>query len=190
LTVPRAGALFAGLLSALMLAYPLAVYWGLGHLSPRAIALALLFVLLLRWAFGGAALWQRVVLGLAALLALAALAADMALPLKLYPVAVNAALLGVFGLSLWQPPTLVERIARRREPALPPAGVTYTRRVTQAWCVFFAVNGSLALATALAASDEVWMLYNGLLAYGLIAAMFGTEWLVRRHVRRRWVGDA
>ena len=64
--------------------------------------------------------------------------------------------------------------------------MAYTRRVTQAWCLFFALNGVVALATALAASDEVWMLYNGLVAYGLIGAMFAGEWLIRRHVRRRW----
>lgn len=186
--MPRGGALMAGLVAGLLAAYPLAVYWGLAHLTPRVIALVLLAVLLLRWALGGAAAWQRGALVLAAALAIAALAGDHALPLKLYPVAMNAALLGAFGLSLWRPPTLVESIARRREPALPPAGVAYTRRVTQAWCVFFALNGSIALATALAASDEVWMLYNGLLAYGLIGAMFAGEWMVRRRVRRRWAG--
>ena len=184
--MPRVRALATGLLAALMLAYPLAVYWGLAHLSPRTIALLLLAVLLLRWALGPAAPWQRGALVAAVLLALAALAGDDALPLKLYPVAINAALLLVFGLSLWRPPTLVERIARRHEPALPPEGVAYTRRVTQAWCLFFALNGAAALATALAASDEVWVLYNGLVAYGLIGTMFAGEWLVRRHVRRRW----
>lgn len=188
--VLRGGSLAAGLLAAAFAAYPLAVYWGLAHLSPRTMALALLAALLLRWALGGAAAWQRWALVLTALLALAALAGDAALPLKLYPVAVNAALLGAFGLSLWRPPSLVERIARRREPALPPAGVAYTRRVTQAWCLFFVLNGTLALATALVASDEVWMLYNGVLAYGLIGLMFAGEWLVRRSVRRRWAAHA
>lgn len=184
--MPRRSALAAGLLAVLLMLYPLAVYWGLAHLTPRSLALALLVVLLLRWVLGGAEAWQRVALALAGLLALVAAAGDAVLPLKLYPVAVNAALLATFAISLWQPTTIVERIARLRDPALPPAGVAYTRRVTQAWCLFFLLNGSAALATALVASDEVWMLYNGLLAYGLIAAMFGGEWLVRRHVRRRW----
>lgn len=182
----RSRAAASALLAALLLAYPLAVYWGLAHLSPRTIALLLLAVLLLRWALGDAAPWQRSALVVAVLLALAALAGDVALPLKLYPVAINATLLAVFALSLRRPPTLIEVIARRHEPSLPPAGVAYTRRVTQAWCLFFALNGAVALATALAASDEVWMLYNGLVAYGLIGAMFAGEWLIRRHARRRW----
>lgn len=182
----RGGALVGALVAVLLAAYPLAVYWGLAHLSPRVIGMLLLAVLLLRWALGGRTAWQRSALLLAGVLAVLAWAGDAALPLKLYPVAMNAALLGAFALSLWRPPTVIETIARRREPNLPAAGVAYTRRVTQAWCVFFLVNGSIALATALAASDEVWMLYNGLLAYGLIGAMFAGEWLVRRHVRQRW----
>jgi uncharacterized membrane protein len=182
----RGCALAGALVAVLLAAYPLAVYWGLAHLSPRVIGMLLLAVLLLRWSLGGRTAWQRSALLLAGLLAVVAWAGDAALPLKLYPVAMNAALLGAFALSLWRPPTLIETIARRREPNLPAAGVAYTRRVTQAWCVFFLVNGSIALATALAASDEIWMLYNGLLAYGLIGAMFAGEWLVRRHVRQRW----
>ena len=41
------------------------------------------------------------------------------LPLKLYPVLVNAALLGVFAYSLISPPSMIERFARIREPDLP-----------------------------------------------------------------------
>jgi uncharacterized membrane protein len=33
-------------------------------------------------------------------------------------------------------------------------------------------------------SLEVWALYNGLLAYLLMGAMFAGEWLVRRKVMR------
>lgn len=121
----------------------------------------------------------------AALLAAAAWAGNAWLPLKLYPVMVNVVLLAVFAASLrWGPP-LVERLARLREPDLPPAGVAYTRRATQAWCGFFVVNGSAALITALWCSDAVWALYNGLLSYGLIGLFFATEWLLRQRLRRR-----
>ena len=48
--------------------------------------------------------------------------------------------------------------------------------------LFFIVNGAIALWTALAASDATWALYNGLIAYGLMGAMFAGEWLLRpRH---------
>jgi len=58
-------------------------------------------------------------------------------------------------------PSMIERLARLREPRLPQAAIAYTRRVTQVWCVFFAINGAIALVTAIWASDQVWALYNG-----------------------------
>jgi uncharacterized membrane protein len=51
--------------------------------------------------------------------------------------------------------------------------------------VFFVCNGAIAAVTALAASDRVWALYNGAIAYGLIGAMFAGEWIVRQRVMAR-----
>jgi uncharacterized membrane protein len=49
------------------------------------------------------------------------------------------------------------------------------------------VNGGIALATALWGSFEVWSLYNGLIAYLLMAILLGGEYVVRmktqKHVR-------
>lgn len=170
---------------ALTATYPLLVYLGLAHAEPRALALLLLVLGLARFVTAGGSR-QALAVALAAL-ALAAFTAfsNNALPLKLYPVAVNAALLLLFGLSLWKGPTVVERLARLQEPELDAAGVAYTRRVTQVWCAFFVVNGGIALATALWASEQLWALYNGLIAYGLIGLLMGGEWLVRRRVRSR-----
>jgi uncharacterized membrane protein len=106
------------------------------------------------------------------------------LPLKLYPVLVNGALLAAFGYSLVSPPSMVERFARLSEPDLPPAAIGYTRRVTQVWCVFFVFNGAIALGTALWASQDVWALYTGVIAYVLMATLFGVEYLVRLRFKR------
>ena len=67
----------------------------------------------------------------------------------------------LFGLSLLYPPSMAERFARLREPDLPPAGVRYTRQLTQIWCVFFVANGAAAIVTAFYASREIWAWYNG-----------------------------
>ena len=106
------------------------------------------------------------------------------LPLKLYPVVVNLGMLALFGLSLIFPPTIIERIARIREPLLSSAGVQYTKRVTQVWCAFFIVNGTIAWITVFYASDEIWSLYNGLIAYVLMGLLFGIEYLCRRRFKR------
>lgn len=119
------------------------------------------------------------------MLAAAAALGNALLPLKLYPALVNAVLLTVFAVSLMHPPSAIERLARLREPDLPPAAIAYTRKVTWVWCGFFVVNGTLALATALWADAATWALYNGLIAYGLIGTLFAIEWLVRRRVRAR-----
>ena len=97
----------------------------------------------------------------------------------------NAVLLTVFAASLWRPPTVIERIARIREPTLPPAAVVYTRRVTIVWSVFFALNGAAALYTAVATPLETWTLYNGFIAYLLIGALFVTELAIRSVWRAR-----
>jgi uncharacterized membrane protein len=174
------------LVLALTAAYPLLVFLSLGHVEPRLLALLLLAIGALRWLAGGAAVVQaRWVAAAALLLAAATALLNQSLPLKLYPVLVNLALLTVFGLSLVRGPSLVERLARLREPDLDAQGQAYTRRVTQVWCVFFVVNGGIALFTALWASERAWALYNGLIAYALMGALMGGEWLVRQRMRAR-----
>lgn len=173
------------LAGAATLLYPLIVYAGLRHASPRVMAIALVAVALLRaGTLRGKPAWMAMVAA-ALLLAAAVFLSGETLPLKLYPALVNGVMLAVFGWSLLHPPTVVERLARLREPDLPPSGVAYTRRVTIAWCLFFVFNGALALATAWWASDAVWALYNGGIAYLLIGLMFAGEWLVRKRVLAR-----
>lgn len=163
--------------------YPLLVYLGLGRWDPLWLALGLAALMFLRgWC--GDPVWLVAGLG-ALLLGAATTLAGSWLPLKLYPVMVSAVLLGVFATSLWRGPTIIERIARVTEPHLPAAGVAYTRKVTIAWCGFFIANGAASAATALWASDSIWVLYNGLLAYLLIALFFGGEWLLRQRMRAR-----
>ncbi|MDY0745029.1 hypothetical protein SNE35_10945 [Paucibacter sp. R3-3] len=169
---------------AITAAYPLLVFFGLGHFEPRWLALMLAALAVVR-ALGSRDRFWWWAAGAGLLLAAVSALANEALPLKLYPVLVNTVLLTVFGASLRHPPSMIERLARLREPALDAHGVAYTRRVTQVWCAFFIANGAIALGTALWASDKTWALYNGLIAYVLIGALMGGEWLVRRRVRAR-----
>jgi uncharacterized membrane protein len=80
---------------------------------------------------------------------------------------------------------MIERFARIHEPNLPTRVVSYTRRVTQVWCIFFAANGAVALMTALWASPATWTLYNGLIAYVMMGLLFAGEYVVRWHFKRR-----
>lgn len=169
----------------LTLSYPFLVYWGLHSFDALVLLPALIVILLLRW-LGGEKGRDRVVILCSALGVLAVtLLWDAQLGLKFYPVLVNLGLLILFGSSLFASQTLIERLARIREPDLPREGVAYTRKVTQAWCLFFVLNAAVSAATVLWASDEVWMLYNGLIAYILIGLMLAVEWLVRQRVRKQ-----
>ncbi|RPI63761.1 MAG: hypothetical protein EHM50_01805 [Lysobacterales bacterium] len=173
-------------------AYPLVVYAVVGRFGVSGAAAVLAAVCLARLAFlrlrgrpsfGGA--YLDFVCAGGVLLAVLSFWLGDAGAVRYYPVLVNAALLTVFAASLKRPPSVVERIARLREPDLPPAGVAYTRRVTIAWTVFFALNGAAALYTATLGSLETWALYNGLLAYVLIGALFGGELAIRSFVKAR-----
>ena len=166
------------------LLYPLAIYLGLNWLEPRSLALLLLAIVSAHAAISRDRVWLVAAAG-ALILVIVTAVANQALPLKLYPVLVNAVMLGVFGISLRHPPSAVERIARLREPDFPPSAVAYTRKVTIVWCGFFIVNGGIALATAVWASDRVWATYNGLIAYLLMGLLFAGEWIVRQRVRAR-----
>ena len=160
------------------------IWFGHGQVEPRWLAGLLLLAAATRLPtlkINRVARWS--VFG-ALLLVAIAVWSNVLLPLKLYPVLINCAMLAVFAYSLVSPPSIIERMARLRDPDLPPVAVAYTRRVTQIWCVFFIVNGSIAFATALWASEAVWSLYTGVIAYVLMGLLFGIEFLVRLRFKR------
>ncbi len=101
-----------------------------------------------------------------------------------YPVVVNITLLGVFGYSLYRPPTMIERFARLQQPDLTPFGQRYTFRVTQIWCLFFIINGSIALFSVLWGDMVLWAWWNGFISYLLIGCLLVGEWLIRKRVQR------
>lgn len=168
-----------------MVLYPFAIWLGHGQVEPRFLAGLLLLVGLMRlpaMRAGAAGIgWLVGTL----LLSFITLWGNHFLALKLYPVLVNVAMLTVFTYSLFVPPSIVEQFARRREPDMAPQSVTYTRRVTQVWCVFFALNGGVALVTALWTSAATWSLYNGFVAYLLMGLLFAGEYAIRCNFKRR-----
>ena len=178
------------LVSLLVIIYPISVYFGLSYLQPKVMGLGLVGLMLVRFFAQGKQLLKissqlLPILIVGCLVGISVYFSNSSLMLKLYPSLISLSLLVVFGYSLWQPQTMIERIARITEPDLSAAGVRYTRRVTCVWCGFFVINGSIALYTSLYTSMEIWTFYNGLLSYLLIGALFATEYSVRMILRRR-----
>jgi len=100
-----------------------------------------------------------------------------------YPALMVAIVLAAFAYSLFHVP-LCEVVARRMGETLDDRGVGYCRKATVAWTIFLALHFAVTVATVFA-SREIWVVYNGAVAYALLGLMFGGEWLVRRRVKRR-----
>ena len=156
--------------------------WALKLYDAWVLLPLLLILLSLRWITSNKASERKIVLASIVVVIMVSIAWGSTISLKFYPVVINLGFLVVFVSSLMSPPTIIERFARIQNPDLSPQAIIYTRKVTWVWSVFFIVNGSIATVTAIWASNEVWALYNGLIAYLLIATLFAAEWLVRRRV--------
>lgn len=99
--------------------------------------------------------------------------------------AIYVGLLALFGRTLLagrEP--LITWIARRIRGSLTDEMLVYTRRVTIAWCLFFA--GQLAMSALLfaLAPPTVWSFFINVLDLPLVAAMFLTEYAYR--LRKFW----
>jgi uncharacterized membrane protein len=174
-----------GIIGLLTLLYPFVVYFGAQYLEACKIAGILVILLSIRLIASVAVKhWSSPLFLIGIVYFSFAIWSDRLFTLRFYPVIANAAVLLLFSWSLYSPPSLIERIARIQHPNLPPEGVVYTRRVTQIWCLFFIINGTLALATALWASFEIWSLYNGLIAYLLMGILFVGEYIVRMKTQK------
>lgn len=127
---------------------------------------------------------NRVISVVGLVLSIGCLYANKVLPMLYYPVLINMVLLVYFASSLLGEQTIIERIARfaTKEKNFPPEAVLYTRKVTIAWCFFFVLNGSIALATAFLGDAVLWIAWNGCASYILIGAMLGGEYIIRRHL--------
>lgn len=166
-------------------AYPFVVYFGEGRIAPPLFALILAAVWLIRAPTLLREAGGRWMIGAALAYCLVLALGDRTGLLRWYPTLVSALLLVTFGATLAHGPPLVERLARRQEPDLPPYAVRYTRKVTWVWVGFFAFNGTLSAWLALRAPLPWWTLYTGLIAYLIMGALFAGEWLLRRRLRRR-----
>ena len=176
------GRVLAVLLPLISVCYPLLWYWGRerGLFGWLALAMAAVWMLRAWWAPTGG---QRAVAAVVAVFFAAAWLLNQPAAMYWYPVGMSGLMLLLFGGSLFTRQSLIERLARLREPDLPAAAVAYTRRVTQVWCAFFVFNGGVAAALVLAQAWQAWAWYTGVLAYVLMGVLFVLEWLCRRRLR-------
>ena len=174
--------LFRGVLITFFVLYPCIVGWSLSH---------------------GQFIWVSVLLVALGISRLLSAKKDLMLPLtglaiicgglslilkdhawlKLYPVGMSFGALIIFALTLYRPPSLIERFARLVEPDLPASGVVWTRKVTVVWCLFFMMNAVIALATVFAPM-KFWVIYNGFISYVLMGILLLGEFILRKRHQR------
>ena len=179
--MPSATAAGAVVLMAFGFLYPALVYGLKSVLPPQAFTgLALLLVGLRAATLGSEAtrIWRGPLISAGVVIAVSA-ALDGQIAAKIYPFALSLAAAYAFGISLWRPPSLIERLARIGEPDMPLTGQAYCRLVTMIWTVWLAVNAAIAALLAILASEEAWALWTGLLAYLIMGMLFGGEMLLR-----------
>jgi uncharacterized membrane protein len=182
---------FGVVLFVLALAYPALVYFGLKWYSPKAVALTVGTVILIRLLLGchreGSRRLALLLLPPLGLCAMTVVAKNREFILYL-PVLTSMALLFSFGFTLWRPPSVVESFARLSVPNLTAEEADHCRRTTLVWAVFFLINGVIAFWTAQWGSLEAWGLYNGLLSYLAMGVLFTVEFIYRHWRFRRYIG--
>lgn len=173
----------------IIVTYPFIIYFGLDQFGARAVAAifigtAVLRLLLLRRMHDLVSTLPHTRWVAIALIATCILVIILNSPvlLRFYPVVINIIMFSVFSLSLWYPPSIVERIARLQTPDLTLRGQSYTRKVTIVWCGFFIVNGSMALYTSVTTDIAFWAIYNGAISYAMMGVLFFGEYVIRQRL--------
>ena len=101
-------------------------------------------------------------------------------PAGLALAAVYLYLLWLFGRTLRRgTEPLITRLARQVRGGLSPAMERYTRRLTRAWCVFFAAQLAASALLFAFAPLEIWSLFVNVLNFPLVVLMFAGDYLYR-----------
>lgn len=181
--------LLTALSAVVLIAYPFAVYFGIDNFGLSMVGILLIAALAARLFVVQRSKLKELkqVAQISAVTGIVLVALGIVFKqhgwLTFYPVIVNLCMLILFAMSLGQSQTIIERLARLQDPDLPESGVRYTRSVTKVWCLFFVINGAIALYTCFQPL-EIWTFYNGLVSYLLAGALFAIEWIVRQFVRQ------
>jgi uncharacterized membrane protein len=94
--------------------------------------------------------------------------------------AVYVYLLWLFGRTLRRgAEPLITRLARQVRGSMSPAMEAYTRRLTFAWCLFFAAQLTASALLLAFAPVDVWSFFVNVLNLPLVALMFAGDYLYR-----------
>jgi uncharacterized membrane protein len=188
----RAAILRGLLVGLLVIAWALLSHYGATGDAPLDVAAALataplvLLAIIPLWRVGNP-LWMALG-GLAILLLLAqvwpALRQNVALLYYLQNVGATLAIGALFGRTLFgnQDPLVTQFAKLADSGEISPAKARYTRQVTIAWTLFFAISALISSGLFWLAPAAAWSVFANLLSLPLLALMFIGEHLVRFRV--------
>ena len=110
--------------------------------------------------------------------------------IKLYPLVMNIVFLFTFSSTLFIRPNICFRLACLKDKNLATSLIAsrvedYCHSVTLVWCIFFVINGTIALFTILSGNDKMWSIYNGGISYALMGIIFAVEFIIRMVVNSK-----
>ncbi len=170
-----------------LLCYPFLVYNLLGTVEPVYIVGIFGLLAAARLSMVPGLPKTAVIAAFSALLlfCIAALADRELTILKLYPVGINLIAAAFAGYTLLHPPSAIERLSRYMGLEVEGPAVTYTRRLTWVWMLFFLASAVAAAYTAVVTSTSIWAWYNGFVSYLLIVLLIVGEYPVRLWYQKR-----
>ena len=171
-----------------MVGLPFFVHFGLSTLGPAVFAV-ILFIAFVSRIVAMSAVNKGLKVGLLGLVCLycglIAVYENGAL-LLFYPALMSSLIALMFLLSLFADRTLIEQMVRLSGKSFPPEALMYMRGLTKAWVVLLSLNALIAGYSACCQSNEFWLLYNGVIAYLIIAFFILIEWLYRGRYMRKY----
>ena len=185
-SLPNSRSFVPVILAVLGAAYPLVVYLLLGRVPALAIVLMALALVGARLGMVRGAAATRFLAPVLIVVALSTCGltlADATLAALAYPILMSLGMAAAFGFSLRDGPSLIELFASLTTPDPGPAARLYMRKLTMVWAVFLTANAMISGITLAWGDMAIWVLYNGLISYILMGALFAGDILLRRGLR-------
>lgn len=171
-----------------VLAYPLLIYLGVNRVGPGIFALVLLVMAAVRYRLSEQKnkKIQLLLLACVGVYSAAVALLDSTQALLFYPTVTNLGAALMFGLSLFERETIIERFAKMAGNEITENAKRYTWKLTLLWVCLLCTNAVFTAYSALFFSFDAWALYNGLLAYLIFGLFGGLEYIYRQYYIKKY----
>ena len=112
---------------------------------------------------------------------------DSSLILKLYPALADLAYITIFTTSFFFPPPFafyfIDIFDKTIKAKIPREQFErYCFKATLVWCVFFALDGIIAVITSFWGTDIIWGIYNSGITYVIMGLIFAGEFVILKMI--------